>query len=180
MRATIGRGFESWRNNIWLVVWNIFYFPIYWEWSSQLTNIFQREFKPPTRHTPNMAWRCLKIWEHFHIFKSLSSFSHWNVHYWGIPTLQESHMILLVLLRTPSCKQSNICYSLVRNMCIICVIFCSKQLLRVAGSSLIGSGGHIPVWPLGCLEFMSGFHLFSLLARSGSNECSWGFLSPRW
>ena len=26
----------------WLVVWNIFYFSIYWEWSSQLTNIFQR------------------------------------------------------------------------------------------------------------------------------------------
>ena len=26
----------------WLVVWNIFYFPIYWEESSQLTNIFQR------------------------------------------------------------------------------------------------------------------------------------------
>ena len=26
----------------WLVVWNIFYFPIYWELSSQLTNIFQR------------------------------------------------------------------------------------------------------------------------------------------
>ena len=28
--------------NHWLVVWNIFYFPIYWEESSQLTNIFQR------------------------------------------------------------------------------------------------------------------------------------------
>ena len=28
--------------SIWLVVWNIFYFPIYWEISSQLTNIFQR------------------------------------------------------------------------------------------------------------------------------------------
>ena len=27
---------------IWLVVWNILYFPIYWELSSQLTNIFQR------------------------------------------------------------------------------------------------------------------------------------------
>ena len=26
----------------WLVVWNILYFPIYWEESSQLTNIFQR------------------------------------------------------------------------------------------------------------------------------------------
>ena len=26
----------------WLVVWNIFYFPIDWEYSSQLTNIFQR------------------------------------------------------------------------------------------------------------------------------------------
>ena len=29
-------------NDDWLVVWNIFYFPIYWELSSQLTNIFQR------------------------------------------------------------------------------------------------------------------------------------------
>ena len=27
---------------IWLVVWNIFYFTSYWEWSSQLTNISQR------------------------------------------------------------------------------------------------------------------------------------------
>ena len=26
----------------WLVVWNIFYFSIYWEYSSQLTKIFQR------------------------------------------------------------------------------------------------------------------------------------------
>ena len=26
----------------WLVVWNTFYFPIYLEWSSQLTNIFQK------------------------------------------------------------------------------------------------------------------------------------------
>ena len=26
----------------WLVVWIIFYFPIYWESSSQLTNVFQR------------------------------------------------------------------------------------------------------------------------------------------
>ena len=32
------------KNNyiIWLVVWNMFYFPIYWESSSQLTNIFRR------------------------------------------------------------------------------------------------------------------------------------------
>ena len=30
------------RHQNWLVVWNIFYFPIYWESSSQLTNIFQR------------------------------------------------------------------------------------------------------------------------------------------
>ena len=27
--------------NFWLVVWNIFYFSIYWEGSSQLTNIFR-------------------------------------------------------------------------------------------------------------------------------------------
>ena len=32
----------------WLVVWNISYFPIYWEWWSQFTNIFQRGLKPPT------------------------------------------------------------------------------------------------------------------------------------
>ena len=37
---------QRWRrhtvdNLIWLVVWNIFYFSIYWEYSSQLTNIFQ-------------------------------------------------------------------------------------------------------------------------------------------
>ena len=30
------------RMMIWLVVWNIFYFSIYWEQQSQLTNIFQR------------------------------------------------------------------------------------------------------------------------------------------
>ena len=29
-------------NILWLVVWNIFYFSIYWEKSYQLTNIFQR------------------------------------------------------------------------------------------------------------------------------------------
>ena len=34
----------------WLVVWNIFYFPIYWEQSSQLTFIFFRGVaQPPTR-----------------------------------------------------------------------------------------------------------------------------------
>ena len=32
----------NWVMLSWLVVWNTFYFPIYWEWSSQLTNIFQR------------------------------------------------------------------------------------------------------------------------------------------
>jgi hypothetical protein len=32
----------------WLVVWNIFYFSIYWEELSQLTNIFQKGLKPPT------------------------------------------------------------------------------------------------------------------------------------
>ena len=35
---------------IWLVVWNIFYFPIYWESSSQLTHIFQRG----SNHQPDM------------------------------------------------------------------------------------------------------------------------------
>ena len=36
---------------LWLVVWNIFYFPIYWEESSTLTNMFiyfSEGFKPPT------------------------------------------------------------------------------------------------------------------------------------
>ena len=32
----------------WLVVWNTFYFSIYWEESSQLTFIFFRGLKPPT------------------------------------------------------------------------------------------------------------------------------------
>ena len=31
----------------WLVVWNICYFCTYWEESSQLTNIFSEELKPP-------------------------------------------------------------------------------------------------------------------------------------
>ena len=35
---------------IWLVVWNMSYFPIYWEESSQLTNIVSEGFKPPTSH----------------------------------------------------------------------------------------------------------------------------------
>ena len=33
---------EKWENN-WLVVWNIFYFSIYWEQSSQLTNSYFSE-----------------------------------------------------------------------------------------------------------------------------------------
>ena len=37
---------------IWLVVWNIFYFPIYWESSSHLTNIFQRG----SNHQPDMIF----------------------------------------------------------------------------------------------------------------------------
>ena len=38
--------------SIWLVVWNTFYFCIYWEWSSQLTdNMFQRG-----RSTTNQQW----------------------------------------------------------------------------------------------------------------------------
>ena len=36
----------------WLVVWNMFYFPIYWESSSQLTNIFQRG----SNHQPDDDW----------------------------------------------------------------------------------------------------------------------------
>ena len=40
---------KLWKNN-WLLVWNIFYFSIYWEQSSQLTFIFFRGVdKPPTR-----------------------------------------------------------------------------------------------------------------------------------
>ena len=42
--------------NFWLVVWNIFYFSIYWEWSPQLANIFQRGWN----HQPD-----------FHIHKCL-------------------------------------------------------------------------------------------------------------
>ena len=40
---------------IWLVVWNIFYFPIYWEYSSQLTFIFFRGVaQPPTSNDWNL------------------------------------------------------------------------------------------------------------------------------
>ena len=36
--------------NLWLVVWNSFYVPIYWDLSSQFTNSFFDEgLKPPTR-----------------------------------------------------------------------------------------------------------------------------------
>ena len=44
--------------NFWLVVWNIFYFSIYWEGSSQLTNIFQRDWN----HQPDL--RCPAAQEH--------------------------------------------------------------------------------------------------------------------
>ena len=37
---------------IWLVVWNIFHFFMYWEWSSQLTNIFRRGWN----HQPVMFY----------------------------------------------------------------------------------------------------------------------------
>ena len=40
-RQLVGQQLPS-RNIYWLVVWNIFYFPIYWESLSQLTNILQR------------------------------------------------------------------------------------------------------------------------------------------
>ena len=42
-------------NHNWLVVWNIFYFPIYWEQSSQLTFIFFGGVfpQPPTRQVTN-------------------------------------------------------------------------------------------------------------------------------
>ena len=36
---------------IWLVVWNIVYFSIYWEQSSQLTNIFQRGGSTTNQYT---------------------------------------------------------------------------------------------------------------------------------
>ena len=53
----------------WLVVWNIFYFPIYWESSSQLTNIFQRGSNhQPDVHIPkyfqtfpNISWKHLVV-----------------------------------------------------------------------------------------------------------------------
>ena len=37
---------------MWLVVWNIFYFSIYWEYSSHLTNIFQRGWN----HQPDILF----------------------------------------------------------------------------------------------------------------------------
>ena len=43
---------------IWLVVWNIFYFPIYWEQSSQSTNIFQRG----SNHQPDMYLYVFVVW----------------------------------------------------------------------------------------------------------------------
>ena len=53
----------------WLVVWNIFYFSIYWEWSSQLTFIFFRGIET-TNQIPFMAFsmfslpdsRCSNLW----------------------------------------------------------------------------------------------------------------------
>ena len=41
----------------WLVVWNILYFSVYWEESSQLTFIFFRGLKPPTS-----VCSCKKCW----------------------------------------------------------------------------------------------------------------------
>ena len=54
--------FSSLLFECWLVVWNIFYFSIYWEQSFQLTNIFQRDWN----HQPdyvgwypwNLLWWC--------------------------------------------------------------------------------------------------------------------------
>ena len=60
------------KDQFWLVVWNIFYFPIYWEWSSQLTNIL----KTPTRiemgytcgFTPlKISWQ-MGLWHNFLLF----------------------------------------------------------------------------------------------------------------
>ena len=53
----------QWDN--WLVVWNILYFSIYWEESSQLTNsYFSEGFKPPTSYIySSNSWALLSwIW----------------------------------------------------------------------------------------------------------------------
>ena len=46
------------------MVSNIFYFPIYWEKSSQLTNIFQRGSKAPTRY----IYICLYVYICIYIY----------------------------------------------------------------------------------------------------------------
>ena len=44
--------------NTWLVVWNIFDFPIYWEYSSQLTIIFQRGWNhQPDKMDDEKIWK---------------------------------------------------------------------------------------------------------------------------
>ena len=50
----------------WLVVWNIFYFCIYWEQSSQLTNIFQRGSNHQPENIDGNIWNNIwktKIWD---------------------------------------------------------------------------------------------------------------------
>ena len=50
----------------WLVVWNMFYFSIYWEESSQLTNIFQRGWnhQPDTILHKVVYWRIARVAAH--------------------------------------------------------------------------------------------------------------------
>ena len=53
----------------WLVVWNIFYFPIYWEQSSQLTTIFQRGGPTTNQYQSEWSW-----WVIFSMVKVSSRF----------------------------------------------------------------------------------------------------------
>ena len=45
---------------IWLVVWNSFYFSIYWEWKTQLTDFFQRGSNHQPEYVANMF--SMKLW----------------------------------------------------------------------------------------------------------------------
>ena len=78
----------------WLVVWNIFYFPIYWEESSQLTFIFFRGLKPPTR----LAWGEEVIIENVYIQYLLTRHCSQvgillgDVHTWRIPSRSQPNL----------------------------------------------------------------------------------------
>ena len=76
----------------------------------------------------------LKIWELPLFSKDYHHFFQFNVHildyigdYWGIPTLDETHMILQALVKT-HIVLTNICYSFVCMMCKICAHMCHLLL----------------------------------------------------